>query len=104
MNTFFSKARRQEIRKFYDSAVWRALRKRQLLKQNLCQMCYSAKPRRLTIARHADHIIPWTTWREFIDPKNLQSLCPTCHMRKTFFYDVPKMIKEKRTNLNLKDI
>ena len=60
---------------------WQRLRI-QILKRDdhLCQLCLGSG--KMTRASHVDHIIPKAQGGDdaFI---NLQSLCPTCHQRKT---------------------
>jgi len=65
----------------YDSR-WRKLRQMHIAKQPLCVRC--ERDGRVTPAQEVDHIVPWrgnttllrATW-------NLQSLCRSCHHKKT---------------------
>jgi 5-methylcytosine-specific restriction protein A len=64
----------------YDS-VWRRLRKMQLAREPLCREC--AKTQRITSAAEVDHVIPIRQGGARLDAANLQSLCRSCHSRKT---------------------
>lgn len=59
----------------YDR-TWQRLRLAHLGRQPLCVRC--AKP-----AKHVDHIQPIAKGGPRLDPANLQSLCHSCHSRKT---------------------
>lgn len=64
--------------RLYKLRVWTdRLRPRQLRKQPLCYHC--GEP-----ATDVDHVTPHDgNWRLFTDPRNLRSLCRSCHSRKT---------------------
>ena len=48
----------------------------------LCEMCKENE--RLTVATEVDHIVPIKKdWSKRLDINNLQSLCHSCHMKKT---------------------
>ena len=67
--------------KFYQSPPWRKLRALKMAQQPMCQECELKgiiKP-----ARVADHIIPINQGGEPLNIENLQSLCNTCHNRKS---------------------
>lgn len=62
---------------FYQTADWRLrISPRQLSREPMCRQC--GQP-----AKHADHITPISRGGAKRDPKNLQSLCHTCHNQKT---------------------
>ncbi len=63
--------------KFYQSPQWRKLRALQLEQQPLCEDCKTIP------ARVADHITPINQGGEPLSIDNLQSLCHTCHNRKS---------------------
>lgn len=67
---------------FYQSKQWRNLRARHIKKQPLCQHClrrHSVKE-----ADVVDHIIELEDNYELrLDPRNLQSLCHSCHNQKS---------------------
>lgn len=66
----------------YFSRRWRELRASQLLAEPFCREC--AKIGERTRATDVDHIKPHKgDKRIFFDPSNLQSLCHSCHSRKT---------------------
>lgn len=73
--------RTQESKAFYNSTRWRALSKHQLTIQPLCQECL--KNNRFIKAQIADHIVPIKNGGEKYDIDNLQSLCLSCHNKKT---------------------
>jgi 5-methylcytosine-specific restriction endonuclease McrA len=75
---------------FYNSPAWRGSRKKKGLRQlkfaanPLCEKCEAKGLTVLTDEVH--HKIPWETgmtlemqWELFVDWKNLESLCTTCH-------------------------
>ena len=54
----------------------------QLLKEPFCRSC--ARQGRRIRATDVDHITPHRgDWALFVNPNNLQSLCHSCHSRKT---------------------
>lgn len=72
----------QPYERWYGLKVWRVLKERQLRRQPLCEECLKEKD--MVVAEEVDHIKPHRgDWRLFIDPNNLQSLCASCHSRKT---------------------
>jgi 5-methylcytosine-specific restriction protein A len=65
---------------------WQKLRSRHLAKYPLCVECgiNTQKHRNANV----DHIIPHKSdMKLFKDPKNLQTLCHSCHSRKTAKHD-----------------
>lgn len=69
--------------RWYTLPVWKKdLRPKQLLREPFCREC-AAKGKRVR-ATEVDHVTPHRgRWMLFVDPNNLQSLCHTCHSRKT---------------------
>jgi 5-methylcytosine-specific restriction protein A len=65
-----------ERAEFYASAAWRGARKRHLREHPHCMVC--AQP-----ANIVDHILSRAEGGADLDPANLQSLCRSCHGRKT---------------------
>ena len=66
---------------------WQEARKAYLAKHPLCEEC--RRQGKLTKATVVDHIKPHKgDMKLFWDSKNWQSLCPSCHARKTFREDV----------------
>lgn len=66
----------------YHTKKWRMLRAQQLIAEPFCRECAAAGER--TRATDIDHIKPHKGRKElFFDPSNLQSLCHSCHSRKT---------------------
>lgn len=72
-----------DVRKWYSTARWQALRARVLAAQPFCPDCEAAG--RLAVDAHdVDHIIPHRgNPKLFWDRKNLRGLCASCHSRKT---------------------
>lgn len=67
---------------WYKLPIFRKLRSDQLLREPFCREC--ARKGLRVRATDVDHIIPHRgRWAIFVDPKNLQSLCHSCHSRKT---------------------
>ena len=68
---------------WYSKPIWRDdLRPAQLMRQPFCCSCLAQGYR--TRASVVDHVIPHRgDWRLFVDPDNHQSLCKSCHDRKT---------------------
>jgi 5-methylcytosine-specific restriction endonuclease McrA len=68
---------------FYQGPEWRALRIMILSENPYCVECL--KDGIYEIATEVDHIIDITDdSSKFMDRDNLQSLCKSCHSRKTF--------------------
>jgi 5-methylcytosine-specific restriction endonuclease McrA len=64
--------------KLYNSQTWRKMRAYQLARFPLCAYCQSLG--HVKTASVADHIKPHRGNLDlFYDPKNLQSLCQSCH-------------------------
>lgn len=66
---------------FYESVVWRRLRRIKLSEQPLCEECL--KENKTVKASMADHIVPVKQGGAALDIFNLQSLCNACHSRKS---------------------
>ena len=74
-------ARRQRGSSKIYGASWRKIRSAHLMDHPLCVIC--GEP-----AQVVDHVIPHKGNPElFRNPDNLQSLCGSCHSRKTARYD-----------------
>ena len=72
----------QSWRWMYKTPEWQTLRGDQLLREPWCREC--AKHGIRTRATDVDHIRDHKgDWAVFTDPGNLQSLCHSCHSRKT---------------------
>ncbi len=67
--------------KFYCSAEWKYARKMKLHRNPLCQEC--ERNGLLTKATMVDHIKPIKQGGSALDMNNLQSLCWSCHSRKS---------------------
>lgn len=77
---------KQDHQSLYDLRRWRRLRAAHISAHPLCASCF--KRDRIVEAKVVDHITPHLgNEKIFFDPKNLQSLCFSCHNRKTSKYD-----------------
>jgi len=66
----------------YQTGDWKRLRAAQLLRQPFCRVCAGRGLR--VPATDVDHIRDHKgDWALFTDPDNLESLCHSCHSRKT---------------------
>jgi 5-methylcytosine-specific restriction protein A len=79
----YARARRgfDEELGFYTSSLWRAVRAAFLREHPLCLAC--ERRGRLVPAVVVDHAKPLKAGGARLDPANLQSLCVSCHNRKT---------------------
>ena len=66
---------------FYQSARWRAVRAAFLREHPVCAAC--AARGRVVAAVVADHVVPVKDGGARFDAAGLQSLCISCHNRKT---------------------
>ena len=73
--------RDQEAQAFYTSSQWRAVRAQKLQEQPCCEECL--RHGIITPATLVDHIIPIKQGGARLDFDNLQSLCWSCHSRKS---------------------
>lgn len=73
----------QAWRRWYSLPIWTDdLRPGQLLREPFCREC--AKRGRRVWATDVDHVVDHKgDWAKFTDRDNLQSLCHSCHSRKT---------------------
>lgn len=78
----------------YNADVWRRMRADQLLREPFCRAC-AANQRPRVRATEVDHVQPHRgDWDRFTDASNLQSLCHSCHSRKT----MREILAEKHRN------
>jgi len=66
---------------FYKTLEWKIVRKNQLTIQPLCEECL--KHGKFIKAEMVDHIVPIKQGGDKFSPNNLQSLCWSCHSRKS---------------------
>jgi len=74
--------KRPDYSKLYHTSRWRMMRAEQLLLAPFCGECaeYNLRVR----ATDVDHIVPHRGDKKlFYDKSNLQSLCHSCHSKKT---------------------
>jgi 5-methylcytosine-specific restriction protein A len=67
--------------RLYNSKEWKNLRAEKLRRFPLCEMCI--RERRISKACQIDHIRAISAGGAALDIRNLQSLCHSCHSRKT---------------------
>jgi len=79
--TYDQHGRDKERKRFYDGEPWRAVRARKLAQDRFCEEC--RKGGTLVLATHVDHIVEIKDGGAKLDMENLQSLCHSCHSRKT---------------------
>lgn len=77
---------RNTTRAGYDSK-WRRFSERYRRKNPLCVKCL--KRNKVRAAAHVDHIIPLDQGGEKFARENLQSLCESCHGKKTRLENLP---------------
>ena len=70
-----------ETREFYNSRPWRQCSKQHLQDEPLCRICQAEG--RLEAAVMTDHIVPIKDGGDRRNSRNLQSLCASCHSRKS---------------------
>ncbi len=70
-----------EYQRLYNSRRWKALRKLQLGRQPWCAECWEQGIP--TIATEVDHVVPHRGDPVKFYTGELQSLCKSCHSRKT---------------------
>ncbi|NDI33612.1 HNH endonuclease [Chengkuizengella sediminis] len=83
-NQYYDKyIREKKSKAFYQSKEWKIVRQQALTRNHhLCQYCL--KQRQITPADMADHITPIKDdWSLRLVLSNLQSLCNSCHNKKT---------------------
>ena len=68
-------------KKFYNTPEWRFIRKHQLAEHPLCEECL--KNGKIVKATMVDHIIPIKQGGNKLASSNLQSICWSCHSRKS---------------------
>lgn len=82
---------------WYSLPIWvDDLRPGQLLREPWCREC--AKRGVRTRATVVDHVTPHRgDWQRFTDKTNLQSLCKSCHDRKTALEQAEERRKQRQT-------
>lgn len=81
-NRIYNQYKRDELsRIFYRTPRWIETRKRKLQITPFCEEC--RKGGTITIGKIVDHIIPIKQGGEPYDLNNLQTLCWSCHSRKS---------------------
>jgi len=70
---------------FYNSKIWKRIRKAKLAEDPLCQYCQPGSRRQL--ATEVDHVKAITAGGDPLDWENLRSCCHECHSRKTLYVE-----------------
>jgi len=76
----YDRARGSRQARGYDAA-WQRCRDSYLAQHPLCEQC--EREGRTTVANDVDHVVPIRRGGARLDEANLQSLCRSCHVRKT---------------------
>ena len=71
----------QAIRKLFNSTAWKRTSEMELINEPLCAACL--KEDKVTAATCRDHIIPHRGDYELFWNGKRQSLCESCHSKKT---------------------
>ena len=80
--TYKKKESRKHLLDFYNSRAWKGLRQHHITRNPLCKSCELEGL--IVPADHVDHIIEIRDdWDKRLDSNNLQSLCISCHSKKT---------------------
>lgn len=85
-------------RYFYATPEWRRLREWKITQNPLCEMC--EKGGLVVPAKEVDHIKEIQDGGSKTDPDNLQSLCVSCHRKKTASEERKRREKEKLNGFN----
>lgn len=75
------KQRAVDNAKIYNSPMWRSFSKHCRLESPYCVMC--EKGGIIRVGNVSDHIIPVSQGGEIYDRNNVQTLCHSCHNRKS---------------------
>ena len=81
IKTMPKQIRQNDNQAFYNSKAWRMTRKFYIKSNPLCEIC--KRKGQTTAGQMVDHIKPITMGGSMIDQKNLQSLCNSCHAKKS---------------------
>ena len=78
-----TQARQMDNSAFYHSRAWRMTRKFYIKANPLCEMCKRKSPPETTGGQMVDHIKPITLGGSMLHHTNLQTLCNSCHNKKS---------------------
>ena len=84
----------------YDQKHWKLLKADIIRRHPLCVMCLQS--RRVTAAKHVDHINGFKSRSEFFNRNNLQPLCVSCHSKKTNQAGGPDYLRKAKKRLENK--
>jgi len=92
-------SQRAKFQRFYQSEKWKRTRLITLAESPLCEMCLVSGV--TSPAVHVDHIIPLSEdYSKKLNYDNLQSLCHSCHSKKTKREGYEKKIREIEGYMN----
>ena len=81
-NRIYNQYKRDELSKtFYKTALWRTTREKKLNMNPFCEECL--KSEKYIKGKIVDHIVPIKQGGAPYDLENLQTLCWSCHSRKS---------------------
>lgn len=92
----FEKKRKWKVnfKELYKTSQWRKIRAIKIQKNPLCEICF--KKGNQSISKNVDHIIDHKgNIKLFLDYKNLQALCVSCHRKKSARERFKKIKKER---------
>lgn len=75
--------RQHDNSNFYHSKGWRMTRKFYIKANPLCEMCKRKSPTETTGGQMVDHIKPISIGGDRLHQSNLQTLCNSCHAKKS---------------------
>ena len=90
------------MRSPYDQKHWKLLKADIIRRHPLCLMCLNSTPKKITPAKHVDHISGFSSRSEFFDRSNLQPLCVRCHSKKTHTAGGPDYLRKAKERLENK--
>ena len=90
INTSYSKSK---YAKLYNTSKWRQNRNRYIRHYPVCSSCKINNI--IREANVVDHIIPVSEGGSFYDWNNLQSMCTSCHAKKT-----ANEVNKRRSNMS----
>ena len=88
------------MRNPYEHPHWRHLRNQYIFANPLCKMCRDKNI--IEKATEVDHIHGFKNRGQFFNYNNLQSLCKSCHSKKTHTAGGPDYIRKAREKLGIK--
>lgn len=69
--------KKKKVNPFYGSKAWKIKRDKYIANNPTCKSCGA-------VGREVDHIVPLNQGGDKFDDSNLQTLCRSCHAKKTW--------------------